>query len=111
MQTQQHVRKDRVVKHSILSISLMLVIIIVLGFLRRVSITSRSTIMSTTGICDSQSARVPAHGEAPAFGDPHESTQERTFRQVVLRGVIRGDFRKLRMHARAVIALRVIFKD
>src|ERR671918_752540 len=101
MQTQQHVRKNGVVKHSILSPVLMLllacragaprrrVIVIVLALLP--SIMSRSTIMnmSMRGICDSQGARVPTHGQAFAFRYPHESTEERSFGQIVLRGIIR----------------------
>src|SRR4051794_15563545 len=88
MQTEQHVRKNRIIKHSMLSIVLMLVIVIVLDWLRRVSIMSRSTITSTTGMCDPQRAGVAAHGQTLARIDLHESAEERTFSQIVLRRIV-----------------------
>src|SRR5206468_4869901 len=88
MQTQQHVRKDRVIKHSVFRfLSLFLF------------------------VCDSQGARVAAHGQATAFCDSHESTEKWTFAKIVLCGIVWRDFRKLRMNPGTVVTLRIIFKD
>src|SRR5438093_10857556 len=83
MQTQQHVRKDRVIKHSVFHfLSLFLC------------------------VCDSQGARVAAHGQATAFCDSHESTEKWTFAKIVLCGIVWRDFRKLRMNPGTAVTLR-----
>src|SRR5690242_13445537 len=106
VQTQQHVRKNRIIEDSFFSLLLML--LLVLAF--PPSVTSRSMIMSTKGICDSQSAGISAHGQTLAAIDLHEAAEKRTFAQIVLGRIVGRNFLELGMNTRAVVTLRIVFE-
>ena len=65
----------------------------------------------TPDVAHRQRTSFAAYRQTRAFRDRHEPAKERPFAHIVLRRIVRRHFREHRVHARAVVALRIIFED